>query len=168
MKWSRSNKMKESFNCVTHPHSTSCGELSKSSAGTDLVMSRPRTMRLQMIHTGFTVSALLSPRSHPATSLHPSPHTDLRHKHTQKVSHTQASNKPGSPKRQSMAPYCGKSSTKSLGCSKSSDVGYTPNDKAQHRYWLMLSTICGASKRKNKTKKTRQIQKCHLVTFWRS
>lgn len=40
MKWGRSNEMKESFNCITHPHATSCSKLSHSSAGMDIGMNR--------------------------------------------------------------------------------------------------------------------------------
>lgn len=73
MKWSRSNKMKESFNCITHPHSTSCGELSSSSAGMDIVMNRWRTMLLQMMcwmdHVGFISSSL--PVQHSYKHCHP-------------------------------------------------------------------------------------------------
>lgn len=35
MKWGRSKEMKESFNCITHPHATSCSKLSCLSAGMD-------------------------------------------------------------------------------------------------------------------------------------
>lgn len=47
MKWSRSEEMKESFNCITHPHFTSCGKQWRSSAGMDVVTNRWRTMLLQ-------------------------------------------------------------------------------------------------------------------------
>lgn len=94
MKWSRSNKMKESFNCITHPHSTSCGELSSSSAGMDIVMNRWRTMVLQMMmcwmdHVGFY--QFFAPCS-TQLQTQPSSNTDLTHKHTSHTFHT--SNKP--------------------------------------------------------------------------
>lgn len=96
MKWSRSNKMKESFNCITHPLSTSCGELSSPSAGMDLVMNRWRTILLQMmvcwmVHTGFISCSLPVP----PLQTQPSPKTDLSHRKCLTHTFFQLQNKPG-------------------------------------------------------------------------
>ncbi len=145
MKWSRSNKMKESFNCIAHPHSTSCGKLSSSSVGMDIVMNRWRTMLLQKmfcwtVHRGFISSPL---PLHTVTNT-AVPNTYLTHKHTQKVFHKLQINLV--TKRQSMAPYRQQSCENSLRSVESSDVSYTPKDKAEHRYWLVPSTIYGTKK----------------------
>lgn len=92
MKWGRSNEMKESFNCVTRPQATSCGKLSRSSAGMTWRTGR-RTMLLQMM-VYRTVAVVLSvPRSVFAQVQTPPKY--ISHTQTRAKSAFHTSNKPG-------------------------------------------------------------------------
>lgn len=88
MKWSGSNEMKDSFNCVTHPHSTSCARPSPSPVGMDIGMNRWRTVFYQF----FT-----------RLQTQPPSNTVLAHKHAHKDSFRLQMNPVA--KRQSMRPY---------------------------------------------------------------
>lgn len=93
MKWSGSNEMKDSFNCVTHPHSTSCARPSPSPVGMDIGMNRWRTVWfVEWFYQFFT-----------RLQTQPPSNTVLAHKHAHKDSFRLQMNPVA--KRQSMRPY---------------------------------------------------------------
>lgn len=158
MKWGRSNEMKESFNCITHPHATSCGKLFRSSAGMDIVMNRrennaPADDGLLNGSHGF-ICSLLPLRSYK----HPQ-NTYLTHKHARKVFfHT--SNKPGYQKTINVA-------LSSAILQKLPSLWWEfrcqLHTQRQSRAQILTHAILYLWHQK-----TRQNLKCHLVTFWRS
>lgn len=151
MKWSRSNKMKESFNCITHPHSTSCSKLSSSfvcrNGHCDKKMANNVPADDGLLNGLYGAFYQFSvPCSHSCKNSHPQTH--IAHKHTQEVFHTQmfhTSNKPGYQKTIN-GPLSSAILQNSLHSGESSDVSCTLKDKAEHRYWLMPSSIYGTKK----------------------
>lgn len=163
MKWSRSNKMTETFNCIAHPHTTSCGKLSPSSVGMDVVMNRWRTMLLQkmsrwMVHMGFFYR-FSTPSSHGYKHSRPQTHISHTNTHTHNV-FSQTSNKPGYQKTIN-GPLSSAILRKLSALCR--EFRCQPHTQRQSRAQILTRAIHYLWHQK-----TRQILKCHLVTFWRS
>lgn len=149
MKWSGSNKMKDSFNCVTHPHSTSCARPSPSPIGMDIGMNRWRTVWfVEWFYQFFT-----------RLQTQPPSNTVLAHKHAHKDSFRLQMNPVA--KRQSMRPY--RRPQTPLALVESSDVSDAPKykdtdschplsmaprkrqKKTQGRFWNATSWLFGGA-----------------------
>lgn len=132
MKWSVSNKMKESFNCVTHPHPTSCAQPSPSPVGMDIGMNGWRTVWFVEWFYQFFAQLQTQPPSN----------TVLTHKHTQKDTFRLQMNL--AAKRQSMRPYRRRKLPSlwwEFRCQQRTQ---------RQRYRLVPSTIYGTKKKKQK------------------
>lgn len=152
-KWNEADQTRWRSHLIALHTPTLNSLLSSLSVGMDIVMDRWWTILLLQMMGCWMVLSLTA-----ANTVIPKYIS-----HTQKMFHTQilqASNKPGHQKTINglYRQQCCKTSVRS---GESSDVSRTPKDKAKRRYGLVASTIYG-------TEKTRQILKCHLVTFWRS
>lgn len=159
MKWGRSNDMKESFNCITHPHATSCGKLSRSSAGMDTVMNRrennaPADDGLLNGSCGFICSSLPLCTATNIPKIHIS-HTNTHEKCFFILQINLVT------KRQSMSPY------RQQSCKKLPSLWWEfrcqLHTQRQSRAQILTHAILYLWHQK-----TRQNLKCHLVTFWRS
>lgn len=156
--------MEESFNCITHPHSTSCSKLSCLSAGMDIVMNRtennaPADDGLLNGSHGFISSSLplhtttnimwdMYPKCVSQTNTHKNCFFMLQKK------------KPGYQKTINVA-------LSSAILQKLPSLWWEfrcqLHTQRQSRAQILTHAILYLWHQK-----TRQILKCHLVTFWRS
>lgn len=159
MKWSRSNKKKDSFNCITHPHSTSRLELLSLSAGMDIVKNNAPADDV-LLNRPPRHNLFLAPRSRRYKHSHP--RIQISHRRTKCVTR-----------------WFFRLQT-DLAPKKTINVPLSPAilQKLTSLWWEFRCQlhaqrqICAQILTRAVLylwqPKTRQIVKCHLVTFWRS
>lgn len=144
MKWSRSNK-EDSFNCITHPHSTSRLELFSLSAGMDIVKNNAPADDV-LLNCPPRHNLFFAPRSRSYKHSHPRIRISHRRAECVTLRFFRLQTDLAPPKRQSMSLYRLQSCKTSLRSGESSDVSSTPKDKSARRYWLVPSSIYGSPK----------------------